>query len=821
MRLPNFLFIVGITCAVCCSQCGRSRAEVAAGTPEFHPLVSAFTSGLISAESGIILRFAQDFPDSVVPNTPVGLKILEFTPEVEGEIYYLDQRTVEFRPRSRLSPGVSFRVRAKPGKLFPDADEKKTFEFGFHVIAQHLDLVIESFRPYSDYNPGLNYLTGSLQTSDAAEPQAVEEMFKAFQGEMDRDVTWEHVDGKLHRFVIDSITRGTLETEVNIHYDGSLIGSEQKGVETFTVPSLGDFRVISHLVVQYPEQHVVVSFSDPIQKQQYLQGLIRLETATDLRFAVEGNNILVYPVVRQNGSMGLFIEPGIRNTAGKGLPGGERLEVTFEQIEPAVEMLGNGVIIPNSGKVRIPFRAVNLKAVEVRIIRIYEDNVPQFLQVNTLSGNFELKRAGRLVSKKQVDLVSDRSINYSSWNTFSLDLTTLVETEPGAIYRVEIGFGRQHSLYPCPGDPEPEPGIKENSEDSEEEEISYWDSYESYYYDDEEYYYGWWNERDDPCKKAYFGSHRTAARNILASNLGIIAKKGTDGSLLVTVTGLLDAAPLENVRVQVFNFQHRLMGESNTGQSGMVSLMVEGEPFLVTASLGEQRGYLKLNDGSSLSLSMFDVSGNVVRKGIKAFLYGERGVWRPGDSVFINMILDDSANPLPDDHPVRFEMKDPAGRVVSRHISQGEGPGFYCFFTTTRSDAPTGRYSVTAEVGGVSFTKMIRIETIKPNRLKVDLAFRGDTLYPDRGAVRGTVTGRWLTGAIARELKAEVEMVLKPSATTFKGYEGYHFQDPGKELISQPVRIFSGQLDEKGTAAFSRELEISGHAPGNLYHADL
>lgn len=819
MRSFNLILILGVLWTLIGRQCGPSRADQPVETPAFHPLVTAFTSGLVSAESGVVLRFAQDLPDSMAPGTRVDRKVMELSPAVEGELYYLDRRTIEFRPRERLPRGVSFRVRVKPGRLFPDADQKSVFEFGFHVIAQHMELAVESFRPYSDYHPELNYITGSVQTADVAEPTEVELMLYAVQQDRKPPVSWEHSpDGKLHRFVIDSIARGESEDEVAIHYDGSLIGAEQKGVKIFRVPSLGEFRVISHHVVQYPEQHVVISFSDPIRKQQYLQGLIRLETETDLRFGVEGNNILVYPVVRQNGTMDLFIEPGIRNTAGKGLPAGTRLEVVFEQIQPAVEILGTGVIIPHSDRVLLPFRAVNLKAVDVKIIRIFEDNIAQFLQVNPLSGNRELKRAGRLISRRQVDLTSDRSINYGSWNTFSLDLTGMVEAQPGAIYRVEIGFRRQHSLFPCPDEPEPIYEVRDDFDAMEEGELSYWDSYEGYYGWEYDYYYDGfqWEDREDPCKPAYYGSWRSASRNVLASNLGMIAKKGTDGRLLVTVTDLLETDPLENVNVRVFNFQQQLMAEGTTGVTGTVSMELAGEPFLVSATRGEQHGYLKLNDGSALSLSMFDVAGSQVRRGLKAFIYGERGVWRPGDSLFIHMILDDSANPLPEGHPVSFEMKDPQGRVVSRHIARGDGSGFYAFRTATRSDAPTGRYSITAEVGGVTFDRLVRVETIKPNRLKIDLSFREDTLFPDRGPVRGTISSHWLTGAKARALKAEVEVIMRPLATVFKGYEGYTFQDPGRELGSQPVSFFSGSLDQEGKAFFSKDLEISGRPPGML-----
>ena len=82
---------------------------------------------------------------------------------------------------------------------------------------------------------------------------------------------------------------------------------------------------------------------------------------------------------------------------------------------------------------------------------------------------------------------------------------------------------------------------------------------------------------------------------------------------------------------------------------------MKNKPFLVVVEHNSNKGYLKLNDGASLSYSMFDVSGKVIQKGLKGFLYTERGVWRPGDSLFINFILDDRANPVPANHPVVFE----------------------------------------------------------------------------------------------------------------------------------------------------------------------
>ena len=73
-----------------------------------------------------------------------------------------------------------------------------------------------------------------------------------------------------------------------------------------------------------------------------------------------------------------------------------------QEIKPAVRLLGSGVIIPGSEQVMLPFKAVNLKAVDVKVVKIFENNITQFLQINQLGGSRELKRAGRLILKKQV-----------------------------------------------------------------------------------------------------------------------------------------------------------------------------------------------------------------------------------------------------------------------------------------------------------------------------------------------------------------------------------------------------------------------------------
>jgi hypothetical protein len=44
------------------------------------------------------------------------------------------------------------------------------------------------------------------------------------------------------------------------------------------------------------------------------------------------------------------------------------------------------------------------------------------------------------------------------------------------------------------------------------------------------------------------------------------------------------------------------------------------KPYLLIAKKGNERSYLKLDEGSSLSLAKFDISGAEVKNGIKGFI---------------------------------------------------------------------------------------------------------------------------------------------------------------------------------------------------------
>lgn len=789
----------------------KSTSEI---NPEFTAYVTAFTSGVISKESQVKVRLRQEISEEKQKEITAD-DLFDFSPSIEGSIYWKDNQTVVFKPLENLPSNQKYRAEFNLAELMDIPEYLEVLAFDFQTMEQGISVLFDGMEAYDDTELQWQKIKGSLSTADVEDNERIEDIFRVLQKGKQLKVRWEHAkDNRSHTFIVDSVVRTKERGEVVFEWSGEDIGAKENGELRQDIPALGDFKVMNIRVLQHPNQYISIRFSDPLKKNQDLEGLIYLENEEELRLEINRNEIRAFPSKRITGYTTLFVTEGVKNTLDYKIKESFRQSVSFFNTKPAVEIIGKGVILPSTNGLVFPFKAVNLSAVNVKIIKVYEDNIVQFFQVNQFDGTQELKRVGRIVYKKEVELKSDKPIDYGNWNTFSLDLSEIIKVDPGALYRVSISFDKKHSLYPCGED---ELMDEFEHEDNREEES--YDQPESYYYYDD-YYYEYddsyvWEEKDNPCKKSYYLiNDKSITRNIFASDLGIIAKGGSSNTITVAVTDLKSTKSLSGVEVKLYNYQQQVIGSGITDSDGFVTIKVGKKPFLLIASQGKQKGYLRLDDEEALSTSMFDVNGQASEKGVKGVIYGERGVWRPGDSLFIAFMLEDKNNVIPENHPVVLELFTPENQMYSRKIKTNSVNGLYDFKMKTSEDAPTGTWLAKVKVGGSSFTKSIRIETVKPNRLKIALDFGSEILRSD--IKTGELEVKWLHGAIAKGLKADIEMTLAKGVTKFKDYEGFSFDDPSKDFESEEENIFEGTLNQEGKAIIRPRIKVGKNAPGML-----
>ena len=787
--------------------------------PEFGNYISAFTSGVISAESVIKIKLHDKVSGEFKVGEQLDMDLFKFSPKIKGAAFLTNEKSIDFRPEEPLIPGQTYEAEFKLFKLFDVNNNLKVFEFQFRTIDRSFNVVKGEFAPYNNKDLTLNRLTGYVSLTDVMKRKDVEKFLIAKYNEKEIPISWQD-DGHVKKFpfTVDSIPRTDKKGQLVLVWDGKPLKIKSRGSDTTFIPALADFRVMEIKVTQQPEQYFSIQFSDPLLPDQNLDGMIHFQKRGKLKLDIENNMVKAYPSERLTGAKTVIVEAGIKNLYGYKMKDTWTREVSFEKIKPAVELIGKGNIIPNSDGLIFPFRAVNLNAVDVKIIKIFDKNIMQFFQENNFDGNSEIKRVGRPIHKEKVSLTTNPALDLGNWNTFSIDLTNIIKDDPGAIYQVELSFRKEYSLFNCnAAESEADLGSFDGHDelDMSEKEKNYWDNPYSYWYSF--YPKGFnWSEKDDPCTISYYYSDRWVKRNIISSNLGILAKGGSNHKMKFIVTDLCTTEPLENIVIGLYDYQQQKIDEITTDKDGMATIDLRQKPYLLIAKRGDDRGYLRLDDGSLLSVSMFNVGGKRVQKGIKGYIYGERGVWRPGDTLFLTFILNDKNKTLPPEHPVSFELKNPAGQVVSHKVKIKGMNGFYQFTVKTEADAPTGSWIAKVDVGGVLFSKRIRIETVKPNRLKLNLDFGTEKLSVSDKNKLGALSVKWLNGATARNLKANVTVTLKNTRTSFKNYKGYHFTDPTKSFYADEEVIFDGKTNELGEAKVKADLGVHKNAPGML-----
>ena len=323
-----------------------------------------------------------------------------------------------------------------------------------------------------------------------------------------------------------------------------------------------------------------------------------------------------------------------------------------------------------------------------------------------------------------------------------------------------------------------------------------------------------WDKRNDSCNDTYFYNSEDvkATHNFIASNLGLIAKQDGNGKVHVIATDLRTTEAASGVNLTLRNFQGQTLATTVTGGDGFAELASPNTSFLLVAEKAGDRAYLKLNANTALETSQFDVGGETVQKGLKGVLYGERGVWRPGDDIHLTFVLQDRAKTLPANHPVTVQLFDPTGKLKQTVTNKQPTGAFYPFTLKTAESDPTGDWLVKRYLAAAPSTKP-KIETVRPSRLKVDLNYGVTTLHSYRELPEATLFGQWLHGGTASKLKADVSVKLREK-TTITRFADYAFDDPTRKLDSEEQQLLEGYLDEQGYLRFSK-----GFQPESLHRA--
>ena len=814
-RIPGALgslFVCALAFAVALSLGGCSKPLGPARAPD-PSRVEAHTAGLVSASSEVrvVLLSSPGRAGEALAVNP-----FSFSPPLSGSARWEDERTAVFVPDHGLKAGTVYKVRFDSGLAGAGAGEpghptQDYFTFEFRTVDQRVALSVDPVTASAD---GRLLVRGSVTLTDDAMPAAVERLLEATGPAGSCDIAWSHDSGRVHSFEIKGIERGKRDGRLSLSWKASAVGGTGSGSKSLRLPAEGSFEFMAARGLEGSASGgIELSFSEPLDRRQDLLGMIGVDGVDELRWDVDGGTVKLYAPVWPAVAT-IRVDPKLRSAGGSTLAQPVSAEVDLAWEKPAVRFLSKGAILPTSQGVTLPVETMNVSAIIVEAVRVYGDNMLQFLQVNDLSSSNEMRRVGEVVWRKTIDLGWKEDWK-NRWVRQGLDLAPLLAANKDGMFQIRVSFRKEGVRYVDPSGLDFKDLAFPGEEILDREEDSIWQYVQSWPNGWSDYY----KYKDNPAHPAFYlpswDHDITVKRNVLVSDIGAIARKESDGAFTVAVSDLRSTAPIAGAKVSLYSYQRLLVGEGSSGADGQVRMTPSKPASFAVISNGGQKSYLKIDDGSSLAVSQFDVSGDQADNGVKGFIYGERGVWRPGDPIHLTFVLYDRNRAIPEGYPVNFELEDPRGRVVRAGAYASSVNGFYNIDTDTSADAPTGPYIARVKVGGRVYTKTVRVEAIMPNRLKMKLGW-GDKPYLSTDTSEMTLESSWLTGANSGPLKADVSLTFQGAATSFPGYSGYRFDDPTRVVPAGRSVLFDDRLGSDGKASFGVELSPEGQPPGML-----
>ncbi len=546
-------------------------------------------------------------------------------------------------------------------------------------------------------------------------------------------------------------------------YRASLALADVEDVRT-TYEELRDehgFRVVDHSVdTDALTPRACVEFSDPLAntKSDYSpyvavqDGKEVTVTAKDEQLCLDG--------LKHGERYAFTVRPGVPSTVGEVLEKPVEISIFIRDRKPEVRFTGRNYVLPKTGQRGIPVVSTNTDAVKVEIFRIGDralvaDIVDEDFQ--TQIGSYE---AERLADEKGTkiwsgELAVERRQNEDVTTAFPID-TTVGQTAPGVYVMVA------------------QPKTKASDEDD-------------------------WRPR--------------ATQWFIVSDLGISSFSG-DSGLVAVVRSLASATAVAEAGVRVLAKNNEVLATARTDAEGVVAFppgLVRGtggsEPAVLVVEKDGDYAFLDLTQ-PGFDLTDRGVAGREAPGPIDAFLYTERGVYRPGETVHATVLARDAeANALPD-VPLTLVAERPDGVEYRSVLVGDQGFGGRVLSLPIQPTAMTGTWRLKAFADPkrppVGETKFL-VEDYLPERIEVTLEPQAETLSRT-GETEIAVASRYLYGAPAAGLEADGEAVVSVAEAAPGALKDYRFGVEDDEITDVRAEIGPVTLDADGKASLSVSL---------------
>ena len=312
------------------------------------------------------------------------------------------------------------------------------------------------------------------------------------------------------------------------------------------------------------------------------------------------------------------------------------------------------------------------------------------------------------------------------------------------------------------------------------------------------------------------GPPASAVRWIMVTDLALTAYRGEHG-IDVTLRSLQNGNAMPGLTVQLLARNNDILSEQLTDSNGRVRF---DKP--VTAGNGNDRPHMIMAFGADNDLALLDlsraavdissenISGRSVSSDIDGFIYTERGIYRPGETVHLTTLLRSTTGFAIDDRPGTIIVRRPNGLEADRfRFETASGGGLEYNYTLSKSSA-RGTWTASAQIDGIGAVgnTSFSVEDFVPQRIKVTLEGDSETPIKKGGTQDITAEARFLYGAPGAGLTVQATSRVQLEPTPFAGsFDGFRFGEYDSVFREQIIELDDQTADGAGIATLRLQPE--------------
>ena len=716
---------------------------------------------------------------------------VRFIPAVRGKFKWTAPNELVFSPARAFSPATDYRAELTDDLL--KRQENKDLKISGDAIPFHT--------PYLQLTRSENWWTRSRETGQPVAKTRLNFNYPVSSADVagklsiateGKTLTAQTSPGDAQNVVTLALPNApalkneqplTLKIGEGLKVPNTAYVSKEAIEETSTLPSRYKIEVADVQTSFETNRGVVKVITTQELQPADLKSYYTLQPQVETTAELTENGFIIHGDFNETDTYVLTLTDQIRGVLGTKLEEPVTRDLFFGKMPASIQFANKKALyLSSKGAQNIGLTIVNVPKVQVKIARVYENNILNYLRSNryeeykeNANGEWGPSGAFSYGSDESGDL-SDVLVN-KTIETSDLPkvkgISALNLALPDAIQASQNTNFREHPLR----------GVYLVSVDSKDE--------------------------------AYLQANQLVS----VSDIGLVTRQTKD-EVLVWANSIHTAEPLQGVEITLVSSNNQSVYTLKTDGSGFVKFDKVSEKApgfkiaLLMARTDDDFNFLFLPD-TQIETSRFEVEGKRDNEsGFDAFVYGDRDIYRPGETIHFNTVIRTQSWQSVGEIPVLVRVLTPDGRELRAFRKTTNAQGAVVTDVPLNPAAVTGSYTVEVlNANNVLLTSQaISVEEFIPDRIKVDVLTdkRSDASasYKSGQTITLSATAMNLFGPPASDRAYEMEFQLKRKVFAPKGFGDYDFTIPngqttgegGKQADAFPKELRQGRTNANGQA---------------------